>query len=58
MKGGDKLFTSGLGGKYVKDLYIGEIVDVVKRDEDLMKSIYIEPAIDFKKIYKVYIVSN
>ncbi|NMA87052.1 MAG: rod shape-determining protein MreC [Tissierellia bacterium] len=55
---GDKLFTSGLGGKYVKDLYIGEIVDVVKRDEDLMKSIYIEPAIDFKKIYKVYIVSN
>ena len=55
---GDKLFTSGLGGKYVKDLYIGDIVDVVKRDEDLMKSIYIEPAIDFKKIYKVYIVSN
>ncbi len=44
---GDKLFTSGLGGKYVKDLYIGEIVDVVKRDEDLMKSIYIEPAIEF-----------
>ena len=55
---GDKLFTSGLGGKYVKDLYIGEIVDVVKKDEDLMKNIYIEPAIDFKKVYKVFVVSN
>ncbi len=55
---GDKLFTSGLGGKYVKDLYIGEITDVVKKDEDLMKSIYIEPAIDFKKLYKVFIISN
>lgn len=57
---GDKLFTSGLGGKYVKDLYIGEIVDVVKRDEDLMKSIYIEPAIDFKKnlqsIYSIQLI--
>ena len=55
---GDKLFTSGLGGKYVKDLYIGEITDVVKKDEDLMKTIYIEPAIDFKKLYKVFIISN
>ncbi len=32
---GDKLFTSGLGGIYVKDLYIGEITDVIKEDEDL-----------------------
>lgn len=55
---GDKLFTSGLGGKFSKDLYIGEITDVVKKDEDLMKTIYIEPAIDFKKLYKVFIISN
>lgn len=55
---GDKLFTSGLGGKYVKNIYIGEITDVVKKDEDLMKSIYIEPAIDFKKLHKVFIISN
>ena len=55
---GDKLFTSGLGGEYIKDLYIGEITDVVNKDEDLMKSIYIEPAIDFKKLYKVFIISN
>ena len=55
---GDKLFTSGLGGIFVKDLYIGEITDVIKKDEKLMKSIEIEPAVDFKKLYRVFIISN
>ncbi|NLW41181.1 MAG: rod shape-determining protein MreC [Tissierellia bacterium] len=53
---GDKLFSSGLGGIYLKDLYIGEITDVTIRDEDLTKNIEIEPAVDFKKLYKVYII--
>lgn len=55
---GDKLMTSGLGGGYTKDLYIGDVVEVIKKDDDLMKRIIISPAIDFKKIYKVYIISN
>jgi rod shape-determining protein MreC len=55
---GDKLFTSGLGGIFIKDLYLGEITDVVKKDENLMKNIYIEPAVNFKKLYKVFIISN
>lgn len=55
---GDKLFTSGLGGVYVKDLYIGEVNDVVKKDEDLMKRVSVIPAVNFKKIYKVYVISN
>jgi len=53
---GDKLFSSGLGGIYLKDLYIGEITDVTIRDEDLTKNIEIEPAVDFKKLYKVFII--
>ncbi len=55
---GDKLFTSGLGGGYVKDLYIGDVTEVIKKDDDLMKRIIISPAVDFKKIYKVYVISN
>ncbi|NLJ78749.1 MAG: rod shape-determining protein MreC [Tissierellia bacterium] len=55
---GDKLFTSGLGGIFVKDIYIGEIVEVEKRDEQLMKNIIIEPAVDFKKIHRVFIIPN
>lgn len=53
---GDKLFSSGLGGIYVDDLYIGEITNVIKEDEDLAKKIEVEPAVDFKKIYKVFVI--
>jgi rod shape-determining protein MreC len=55
---GDKLFSSGLGGAYISNLYIGEITNVIKEDEDLMKKIEVKPAVDFKKIYRVFIISN
>lgn len=55
---GDKLFSSGLGGVYLEDLYIGEITNVIKEDDDLAKRIEVEPAVDFKKIYKVYVILN
>lgn len=55
---GDRLFTSGLGGIFEKDIYIGEIIDVEKKDDDLMKTIEVESVIDFKGVYKVFIISN
>ncbi len=55
---GDKLFTSGLGGGFIKDIYIGEIEDISSGEEEMVKTIKINPAIDFKKIYKVFIISN
>lgn len=50
---GDQLYTSGLGKAYQSDLYIGEVKEVIQLEEELMKKIIVEPAIDFKKIYKV-----
>lgn len=55
---GDKLFTSGLGGAYLSDIYIGDVDEVISGEEDLTKRIYVKPAINFKKLYKVYIISN
>lgn len=55
---GDKLFTAGLGGAYLKDIYIGEIESVLSDEEDLMKTIQIKAAVDFKKLHKVFIISN
>lgn len=55
---GDKLFTSGLGGAYVSDIYIGEVDEVISGDEDLTKRIHVKPAINFKKLYNVYVISN
>ena len=53
---GDKIMTSGLGGVYEKDIYVGEVSEVTSDDNDLIKEISVNPAIDFKKIYKVYII--
>lgn len=55
---GDKIMTSGLGGVYEKDIYVGEVSEVTSGDNDLMKEIKVTPAIDFKKIYKVYVILN
>lgn len=55
---GDKLITSGLGGSYVENIYIGEVEEIISDDEDLMKRILVKPAINFKKLYKVYIISG
>ncbi len=55
---GDRLYTSGLGGKFKKGLYIGDIEEVVNDNEDMVKSIKVKPAIDFKKIYTVYVLSE
>ena len=53
---GDKLYTSGLGKGYKEDLYIGEVEEVVLLEEELMKKIVVKPAVDFKKIYKVFAI--
>lgn len=53
---GDKLFTSGLGGTFAKDIYIGEVDEVIDAEEELMKKITVKPAVNFKKLYKVFII--
>lgn len=55
---GDKLYTSGLGGVYTKDIYIGEVTEINTSQEELTKRILIEPAINFKKIYSVFVIRN
>ena len=55
---GDKIMTSGIGGVYKEDIYVGEVSKVTSDDNQLMKEILVKPAIDFKKIYDVYIILN
>ncbi len=55
---GDKLYTSGLGGKFIKDLYIGEVKEVINENEDMVKTIKVNPAVDFKKIYTLYVLAK
>lgn len=55
---GDQLYTSGLGGIYSKDIYIGEVSEVIGDQEELTKRLVIKPALDFKKLYNVFVIRN
>jgi rod shape-determining protein MreC len=55
-KVGDELFTSGIGDIYLNDIYIGEISDIVETTDASSKKIYVDPAIDFTNIYKVFVL--
>lgn len=53
---GDKLLTSGLGGVFIKGLYIGEISEITKNNDDLLVNIEVSPAVNFNKLQDVYII--
>lgn len=55
---GDKLYTSGLGGVYTEGVYIGEVTEIRTSQEELTKTIVVEPAVDFKKLYNVFVIVN
>lgn len=55
---GDKIYTSGLGGSFLEDLYIGEVDKVEEAEEELMKKITVKPALDFKKLFRVFIITD
>ena len=55
---GDKLYTSGLGGVYTQDIYIGEVTEIRTSQEELTKTIVVQPAVDFRKLYNVFIIVN
>lgn len=55
---GDQLYTSGLGGIYSKDIYIGEVSEIIGDQEELTKRLVIKPALDFKKLYNVFVIRN
>lgn len=52
---GDKILTSGLGGIYKKDLLIGE-VEAISDKDDMIKTISVSPAVNFKKLHKVFVI--
>lgn len=55
---GDRLYTSGIGSKFEKDIFIGEIEEIIDVEEELIKKILVRPAVDFKKIYKVFVIMD
>lgn len=55
---GDVILTSGLGGLYPSNIFIGQVVNVRKRDTDLFQSASIQPVVDFSTLKAVLIITN
>lgn len=52
---GDQIITSGLG-LYPKGILIGSIKEVQMKEDELLKSIVVEPSVNFKKLNRVFVI--
>ena len=50
--------TSGVGGKFPRDLIIGTIVDIVDGTVDISASAIIQPGVDFSNITDVFVITS
>lgn len=58
VRSGDSIYTSGLGGVYPRDIYIGKVSEVLEDENGLLKNISIESPVDFNKLYRVLIINS
>lgn len=58
VKEGDELMTSGLGGLYPKDLYLGKVITAQLSEDELTKKVQVESPIDFFRLYRVLIMDR
>ena len=54
----DEVISSGIGGIFPKNLYIGSVVEVKQKNANLFKSIKIQPRIDISKIEHVLVIKK
>jgi rod shape-determining protein MreC len=55
---GDVVITSGLGGTFPKNLVIGQIVEVQKRDYEMYQQAIIRPTVNFDRLEFVLVITN
>jgi rod shape-determining protein MreC len=55
---GDIVLTSGLGGNFPNKLVIGQVTEVLKRDQDMFQTARIRPTVDFGKLETMLIITS
>jgi rod shape-determining protein MreC len=55
---GDTVFTSGLGGDLPRQILIGQITGVLRKDSDLYQTATVEPTVDFSHLESVLVVTD
>ena len=52
------MITSGLGGAFPKNLVIGQVVEVRKRDYEMYQQATIRPTVNFDRLEFVLVITN
>jgi rod shape-determining protein MreC len=55
---GDVVLTSGLGGNYPPNIFIGQVLSVQHRENALFQTASVQPIVDFNSINAVLVVVN
>lgn len=55
---GDIAKTSGLGGVYPKGISVGKIIKIHPENKGVSQYAEVEPAVNFNRIYEVYVITN
>ncbi len=55
---GDIVLTSGLGGNFPDKLVVGQITEVIQRDQDMFQVARIRPTVDFGKLETMLVVTS
>ncbi len=55
---GDIILTSGLGGNFPDKLVVGQVTEVLQRDQDMFQTARIRPTVDFGKLETMSILTS
>jgi rod shape-determining protein MreC len=55
---GDTVFTSGLGGNFPRQILIGQVIEVQRRDYELYQTAIIQPTVDFDHVEVVLVITD
>ena len=56
IKVGDSIYTSGIGGRYPRGLYIGKVSKVGESNDKLSQLVEVETPVKFSSLYEVYVL--
>jgi rod shape-determining protein MreC len=56
VRAGDVLVTSGLGGRFPRELVVGHVLEVVESEPDLFQEVRVRPSVDFSRLEEVFLV--
>ncbi len=55
---GDTVFTSGLGGNFPRQILIGQVIEVQRKDYELYQTAVIQPTVDFQHLEIVLVITD